>query len=57
MKTAPCGRGNNRNALIIPFYSPIIPLREVHLTRGIFMGKNVERSSHYSPVMIVGVVQ
>ena len=57
MKSMAYSGGNNRNSLIIPFYSPIIPRREVHLTRGNIRGKNVERSSPNSPVMIVAVSQ
>jgi len=55
MKTTCYKKGNNRNSLIIPFYSLIIPFREVHLTGGTFRGKNVERSSPKFPVMIVGL--
>ncbi len=55
MKSATCSQGNNRNVSIIPFSSPNIPQREVHLTTGNITGKNVERSSRYSPVMIVAV--
>lgn len=57
MKAMAYRKGNNRKGLIIPFYSPIIPPREVHLTRGNIRGKNVLRSSPNSPVRIVAVSQ